>query len=492
MNILIDTNILIPLEDTARLLDPSLAQMCRLADANGHALCIHPSQREDINRDRDEGRREIVLSRLKQYQTIPAPPQLSDAELQEYGWKQESDNDRIDNLLLHALCRGAAHFLVTNDKGIHRKARQAQVQEQVHYLEQFLAFLESQVGKEAPPPFGIQERYLHEFPVKQPFFDSLREGYDKFNEWYLRSAKTQRKAWCISDDDTLQAICIYKREKKPRIIDGGPLLDGDALKLCTFKIGHAVRGRKLGERLLFTAFKYAVEKDIPYVYLHTFGKEQGMLVSLCEDFGFQLAGKYQGRDDVYIKKMHPPERPEAEVSPLDYAVAYYPHYIDGQEVEKYIVPIKPQYHNELFADISDNARGLFANDPRMYGPQANTIKKAYLSRANTKSVRPGSLLLFYRTHDRRSVECVGVVEQIYRGRDIGKVLPLVSKRTVYSKKEIENQLQRETLIILFRLLRTFPPIRHVVMERAGIKGPIQSMRKITHAQYEKCFDRSMN
>ena len=210
-----------------------------------------------------------------------------------------------------------------------------------------------------------------------------------------------------------------------------------------------------------------------------------MLVSLCDDFGFQFAGKYKGRDDVYLKKMSPPMRSETEVNPLDYAVEYYPHYIDGPRIDKYIVPIMPQYHNELFADISDNARGLFADDPRMYSPQSNTIKKAYLSHANTKSVRPGSLLLFYRTHDRRSVECIGVVEQTYRGRDIDKVLPLVSKRTVYSRKEIQEQLKRETLIILFRLLRNFSPIKHFVMERVGIKGPIQSMRKISHESQAK-------
>jgi hypothetical protein len=328
--------------------------------------------------------------------------------------------------------------------------------------------------------------------VHQSFFDSLRDGYTGFNKWYLRAAQAQRKAWCISDGDTVKAICIYKKENTPRIVDIGSPLGGDALKLCTFKIGHAVRGRKLGERLLFTAFKYAVEQDIPYVYLHTFGKEQAMLVSLCEDFGFQFAGKYKGRDDVYLKKMHPPKRPGAEVRPLDYAVEYYPHYIDGQGVEKYIVPIKPHYHNDLFADISDNARGLFAHDPRRYGPQANTIKKAYLSHSNNKNVRPGSLLLFYRSHDRRSVECIGIVEQTYRGREIGKVLPLVSKRTVFSREEIEKLLQKETLIILFRLLRTFSPIRHGVLEKAGIKGQIQRMRQITHEQYEKCFDRSMN
>lgn len=492
MNILIDTNILIPLEDTSKLLDPSLAKMCRLSEEVGHVLYIHASQRDDIGRDRNEQRRSIVLSRIEQYQSIPSPPQLNDADLQQYGWRQDRDNDRIDNLLLHALCRGAVHFLVTNDKGIHKKARLAQVQEQVHHLDQFLAFLDAQVAVEPPPPFGIQERYLHEFGVNQTFFDSLRMGYSGFNDWYLSAAKEQRRAWCISDKDTVQAICIYKQENNPCIGDGGSMLSGDALKLCTFKIGQGVRGRKLGERFLYTAFKYAVEHEIPYVYLHTFGAEHEMLVSLCEDFGFQYSGIYDGRDNVYLKKMFPPEMPGDEINPLAFAVDYYPHYINGDEVNKFIIPIRPDYHNELFADISDTARGLFADDPRMYGPQANTIKKAYICHAKTKSIGPGSLLLFYRTCDRKSVECIGVVEQTYRGQDIGKVLPLVSKRTVYSKSEVEKWLEKETLVILFRLMKTFSPINQSVLEQVGIKSPVQSIRKITHEQYIKCINWGKN
>lgn len=486
MNILIDTNILIPLEDTSRLLDPSLAKMCRQSEASGHVLYIHPFQKEDIKRDRNEQRKNIVLSRLEQYQAIPSPPELSSDDLLQYGWKQASDNDRIDNLLLHALCRGAVHFLVTNDKGIHRKARQAQCQEQVHYLDQFLVFLDSQVSTEPPPPHGIQDRFLHEFSVSQSFFDSLREGYQGFDNWYIASAQSQRKAWCISYENEVQAICIYKKENSPCIIDDGAPLNGDALKLCTFKIGHSLRGRKLGERFLYTAFKYANEHRIPYVYLHIYGSEHEMLVSLCEDFGFKLAGSYKGRDDVYIKDMSPPETINTELYPLNYAVDYYPYYSDEEEVDKYIVPIKPGYHNDLFADISDTSRGLFADDPSMYGPQANTIKKAYICHSNIKNISPGDLLLFYRTHDRKSVECVGVVEQTYRGKDINKVLPLVSKRTVYSRSKIEEYLRKETLVILFRLMQTFPPIEQEVFNKVGIKGQFQSIRRITHDQYIHC------
>ena len=99
MNILIDTNILIPLEDTGRTLDASLATMRQLSEQNGHILYIHSAQRQDIHRDRDEKRREIVLSRLAQYQFIPDPPPLSEQDLQRYGWSQNTEQDEVDKIL---------------------------------------------------------------------------------------------------------------------------------------------------------------------------------------------------------------------------------------------------------------------------------------------------------------------------------------------------------------------------------------------------------
>jgi hypothetical protein len=430
---------------------------------------------------------------LKQYQLIPSPPLLSADHLRQYEWPQQNENDRVDNLLLHALCRGAVHLLVTNDRGIHQKARSAQVQEQVHYLSQFLGFLEKQCGKQKPPPFGLEDCHLHEFDVKQPFFDSLRDAYDGFDAWYMRCAQEHRKAWCITDEKKQPlAICIYKEEESPTIVANGNPLNGRALKLCTFKVGENVRGRKLGERLLFSAFKFAVNKDIPYVYLHTYGKEQGMLVSLCQDYGFEEAGKNEKDEDVYLKKMSRPTSTPEGMSALTYAINYYPHYLDSDSVGKFIVPIQPKFHDDLFPDTSDTAQGLFANDHRVYNPQANAIKKAYICHSNTKQIKIGDLLLFFRTRDRKSIECMGIVEQTYYGRDVNKVLPLVSKRTVFSQDKIQEKLQKDALVILFRFLRNFDPISGQTLLGAGIKGPIQSIRKISHEQYAKCFSGSSN
>ncbi|MCY3628495.1 MAG: hypothetical protein OXG94_00590, partial [Bacteroidetes bacterium] len=109
--------------------------------------------------------------------------------------------------------------------------------------------------------------------------------------------------------------------------------------------------------------------------------------------------------------------------------------------------------------------------------------------SNITRIRSGDLLLFYRTKDKKSVECVGVVEQTYRGKDINRVLPMVSKRTVYSRKEIEQWLQKETLIILFRFLQNFSPVSREILSQAEIRGPIQAIRKISHEQYVRCFKR---
>ncbi|MBN2725050.1 MAG: N-acetyltransferase [Deltaproteobacteria bacterium] len=490
MNILIDTNILIPLEDPDRQLDSSLAELYRLCEINHHSLLLHPCQKEDIQRDKDEKRRDIVLSRMAKYKLIPYPPMTNDQVLEKYGWRQSSENDNIDNLLLYSICRGAAHFLITNDKEIHKKARSAQIQEQVHYPQQFLAFLKLQTENEFPIPFGIEDRFLHEFDVKQPFFDSLREGYGQteFNKWYLRVARDHRKAWCVTEDELL-AICIYKEENKPIIVKNGNPLDDNALKLCTFKVGISVRGRKLGERLLFTAFKYAIENKIAYIFLHTYGKEHEMLVSLCSDYGFKLAGKHEnGRDDVYLKKMNPPKNWQG-ISAMSYLIDFFPHFWDDKSVDKFIVPIRPGYHDELFPDTSETSKGLFSNVHSMYGPQANTIKKAYICHSNTKELKSGDILLFYRSGDRKSIECSGVVEQIYRGQDLDKVVSLVSKRTVYSKEKIQELLKRDTLVILFRFTGNFAPVSRNKLKSAGIDGPIQSIRKITHEQYLQCFPR---
>lgn len=481
MNILLDTNILIPLEDTSKTLDSSFAELRKLSAEQHHCLYIHPIQFEDIKRDKNQERRTIVLSRLKQYSQIENPPILSDQECNELGLSQSNDNDRVDNNVLFALYRGAVHLLVTNDEGIHRKASKIGLQDKVYRLGQCLLLLQRYTTE----PFvfdytGVKERFLYEINKNQPFFESLRQSYDGFDKWFQKCAEDKRKCWCIEDGNgNIVAICIYKHEQDTRLTDNGEIIPGRILKLCTFKVDPTARGKKLGERLLYIAFDYCVKNDLDWIYLHTFGEEQKTLVGLCTDYGFSCLGKYK-QDDVYIKPM---KLKDDDCNSLESLIKYYPYFKDNESVQKFIIPIQPQFHEDLFPDFSNMKGTLFEKDQSLYTCQGNTIKKAYLCHAKIKTIRKGDIILFYRSKDRKSIQCMGIVEDILFSRNIDEVFPAIAKRTVYKYSDIQNILEKQTLVILFRYKALDKEISNQSIVDAGVKGYIQSIRQISNEQY---------
>lgn len=483
MNILLDTNIIIPLEDTNRVLDSSFAELRKLSTEQQHCLYIHPMQFDDINRDKNQERREIVLSRLRQYSQIENPPVLSVKECAELGLHQANENDKVDNNVLFALYRGAIHLLVTNDEGIHKKALRIGIQDKVYRLEQFIQFLQRSTSKKFTSDYtGVRERYLYEINKSQSFFDSLRKSYNGFDNWFQKCAEEQRKCWCIEDcENNVVAICIYKKEQDAILTDNGDVTLGSILKLCTFKVDASARGKKLGERLMYIAFDYCVKNNIDWIYLHTYGEEQKTLVGLCEEYGFSLCGKYK-QDDVYIKPM---KLKDDGKSTLDSLIRYYPYFKDNESVQKFIVPIQPQYHEDLFPDFSIMKGSLFEKDQSLYSCQGNTIKKAYLCHSRVKSIRKGDLILFYRSKDRKSIQCMGIVENVLFSEDINEVFPTIAKRTVYKYSDLQEILNKKTLVILFRYVAIDKEISSQAIANAGIKGYIQSIRQINNEQYSK-------
>jgi len=248
MRILLDTNIFIPLEDSSQVLDESLSGLVKLANQYGHSLLIHPASREDIARDSNLQRKEISLSRIDKYPQLEYPPVLSEKELHELGLTQNKDNDRIDNLILYALFRDAVELLVTEDRGMHKKAVQLGLTDRIHYVQQAAELLRKLHTKELVTLPSIKDVSTHSLDLKDPFFDSLREGYPDFNKWFIeKCCREGRHAWIYFDGhEHPRAICIYNEEESPIISDNSKALQGKVLKLCTFKVGEEVRGRKIG------------------------------------------------------------------------------------------------------------------------------------------------------------------------------------------------------------------------------------------------------
>ncbi len=478
--VIVDTNIIISLEEEA-LVDETAAQLLPLLQTNDVHVLVHPASVLDISNDKDEKRREIKLSKLKKYARLDAPPPLDNAMFSAAGIHIGGGNDQIDCTILTALAKDAVHFLITEDRRLHGKARGLKLEDRVLTIEQALAFFGAAFAKQAIQLPNLDLIRLHQIrdELTDPIFDSLRADYSGFDDWFIKSCQQGRQAW-IARDQTgkLGAICIYKEEINQQITTSLQL-PGRVLKLCTLKVEKNVRGQKIGELLLKAGFRHAIQNDYGIIYV-TVKERQVELIDLLREFGFESKGIDKNNDNVFVKEQ-PRQPPSAEIDPVAYHIKFSPHFKGGANIGKFLVPIRPDYHELLFPDASDRQLKLpFA------GPQpGNAIKLAYICKAKTDAIKPGDVLIFYRSKDIQRCTTIGIVESVDRLDDPDIILERVLKRTVYTKKEIEDKCSSGgCLVMLFRLQAHLPqPVEMSALETLGICGPIQSIRKINDEQF---------
>jgi len=462
------------------VLEPSLANFVRLAGVGGHQLLYHPASQIDIERDKDAQRRARTLARLAQYTklegALSSPRNIS----------LTSPNDACDNDILYALESSAVHALVTEDKEIHTKARQAGFGHRVYNIqtaEDWLRRLHEPSEVRLP---NVEDVHMYSLvsELESAFFDSLRLGYDRpersFNSWFHEKARTGRKAWIArTEEGDIEAICIYAIQTNEIITDANEHLNGLSLKLCTFKVGEKIRGKKIGELFLKAAFRFATDNQCENIFVHT-SPDQLYLLELLRDFGFEERGMYGG--DIMLVKSHPRSPPASDFPALEYARLYFPHFRKDSAIQKFLIPIKPQYHQILFPELAQQSQ-LFGGS----STAGNAIKQAYLCKAQTNQVRPGDVVLFYRTEDLKAVTTVGIVECYEIHSNAVSIMQLVSRRTVYSQRDIEKMAVTPTKVMLFRLVGHFSnPVSYLNLMQEGIvSGPIRSITKISDDSFSR-------
>jgi len=483
MRLLLDTNILIPLEDSQVPLKDSLANIVRMASEHGHQLVYHPASEADIKRDPDLDRRASTLQRLRQYTRLDACPPCP------WNVPETGINDACDNDILYVLYCDGAHALITEDRGIHDKAKALGLLARVYTIQTAEDWLRRLYEKQRVQLPNVEEVELYSLTphLGDTFFDSLRASYHGFDLWFRAKAREGRRAWVTREsDERLGAICIFAHQDHEQITEDGRMLQGSALKLCTFKVGPAIRGRKIGELFLKAAFRYATANHLQEIFIHGDVDQNHFLFEMLEDFGFTLAGTHpgtNGRDAVYLKN-HPITPPHSSLGPFDYVRQFFPHFRHDEAVAKFIVPIRPGYHQVLFPDCPTAEQRQL---PLFQGnPAGNAIKLAYLCHAQTRVMNPGDIVLFYRSGDERAVTSLGVVESYETLADAGAIASRVKRRTVYSMDEISDMVKQPTRVMLFRLIKHFQqPLDLEWLKRNRItNGAPQSIMKISTAAFE--------
>lgn len=486
MRILFDTNIIIDREDN-KIISEDLQILINALNKLKIEIVLHPKSVEDVKRDKNSKRKEIMLSKIRTYPSLKDFPKPSEEFLGIVG-RALKVNDIIDRYLLFAVFSNAVNFLISEDIGIHKMARVINLSERVLKVVEALELFKEELPKEVFLPPALQKTTMANLDINDSIFDSLRKEYPNFNKWFVDKAREGRDSWISRRRDcTLGAVLIYKKEQE--LIGSLPVLPKrKRLKISTMKVSHV--GHKIGELLLRKLFELAIRNKIYEIYLSHFTKEIDYLVDLIQEFGFEKASILNHEwakipEDVYLKKLIIDDEDISGLLPFQISKYYFPNLYDGMRVKKHIIPIQPQYFERLFTDYPGRQTTLNEHAGEFI-VEGNTIKKAYLSHSSSKKLEAGDLLLFYRSIDLKSIVSLGVIENVfYDITNPHKIYSIVGKRTVYSLSEIEEIAQSPTTIILFNHHFYFKkPINYETLLRLNvIRGPIQSIMEIDHDEY---------
>lgn len=492
MKVLLDTNIIIHRESKAPIKE-DIGKLFYWIDKLGYIKCIHPITIDEIKKYKDPKERKAMLIKIRSYFNIPLASPL-DENVKLISQKYDmNEKDKNDTLLLNEVYIGNVNILITEDKKLHKKAQELGIDNKVFTIEQFLekAYLENPSLIEYKDPI-IKQCYFSELDLNDHFFDSLKEDYKGFENWFRK--KAYEKVYVCKSDKKILGLLYLKMEGEgePYTDISPPFKPKKRLKIGTIKV--ELQGFKLGERFLKIVFDNALHFGVEEIYLSTFKKREGQirLISLLESFGFyEFGDKYSnsGAESVFVRDFS--KRANRENPRLTFPYM-------SRKARKFLVPIWPKYHTRLLPDSILKTESPM--DFKEIEPFKNAISKVYVSRSLRRDLKPGDILIFYRTANgnrayyRSVVTTLGIVEKVITSiRNVNHLIELCKKRTVLKDEELVEYWNKDPgnppFVVYFLYAYSLP--KRINLKRLIELGVIEDIKSAPRG-FEEINDDSFN
>ena len=323
----------------------------------------------------------------------------------------------------------------------------------------------------------VEEIGANELLLSDEIFNSLREDYPLFDNWWRGTCvRERRRCWAVFDEGL--AGLIVRKDETGENTDATAKLE-KILKLCTFKVRPEKRGVKLGELLLKKLFWFAQANNYNLIYITTYSN-QASLIDLIEYYGFQHTGIKADGELIYEKALSREVLSPIEgVSNFELDRRNYPRFVAGYGVRAFGVPIREGYHDTLYPDLRNPAQtDLFEFSGGGSGPKrpGNTIRKVYLCRAKSRLGEPGSLLLFYKgkSHNppSQALTAIGILEDWAEAKSTRELMHLTGGRSVYGESELVDlkATAENPVKVINYLLAAYiePAIEFNVLRKLGV------------------------
>lgn len=439
MKALLDTNIIIHRENI-RITNKSVGLLYYWLDKLHYDKLIHPYSVEELKKYKNTDMQSLYSVKLESYEVLKTIAPQSDSFIERLNGTTKTVNDAIDNQLLCEVFSGRVDILITEDRGMRKKALALDLGDKVFSINSFIdkASLDNPdlVSYKA---LMVKKEYIGNINVGDGFFDSLRRNYKDFDSWIAK--KSSEEAYvCTSDDSSILGFLYLKTEdKETDYHDITPCFEPKRrLKVGTFKIEST--GFRLGERFIKIIFDNAIKRSVDEIYITLFPEKQEVLPlkDLIKRWGFFEYGEKtskSGTELVMVKRLDKYDR--TKTIRENFPVVDYNH-------KKRFLPIKAQYHTTLLPDSqlnTENGIDFMKGISHRYA-----LQKIYITWGLKSEVREGDILLFYRMGNPGSnkkyssvVTTVGVIDKVIdKFNNENEYLNYCQDRSVFSLEELKR------------------------------------------------------
>lgn len=492
MKALLDTNIIIHRENY-RVIHDDIGLLFGWLDKLKYDKCVHPVTVKEISKFADE---KVVFSfhrKLESYCLLKTTSAIC-SEVKEVSDKiDRTENDKNDTILLNEVFCGRVDLLVTEDKLIHTKAMELGIANKIFFIDSFIekclvenpSFIDYKIQ-------SVKKEYFGNININDTFFDSFKRDYNGFEKWFIR--KADETAYVCQDNGEIRAFLYLKAEnEKENYTDIEPIFKPKKrLKIGTLKV--TLNGYRIGERFIKIIIDNALKLKVDEIYVTIFENtiEQKRLVRLIEEYGFYKHGtktSSSGVENVYVKDMSP------TIDKNDYKKSY--PFMDANR-SVFIVPIYPQYHTSLLPDsILTNENPDTFEEQESY---RNAISKVYICRSFERNIKPGDIIVFYRTggYYKSVVTTLGIVENVCTSITTSdEFINQCRSRSVFTNEELLEQWNynryNRPFVVKFLYAYSFPKLLNLKsLIELGIINDVGSaprgFTKITREQFMKVIE----
>lgn len=341
----------------------------------------------------------------------------------------------------------------------------------------------------------LQVQRFSDIDLQDTFFDSLRESYPEFDEWYKKKADAGATAYCYYVNGELKDF-LYVKIEEEKLTDVTPVLPAKKrLKVGTFKVDNDNRHTTRGERFMKKIMDKAVAENVEDIYVTMFPTDDlKKLIAMFEKFGFShVADKNHedGRSEyVLVKDM----RSHVDDMMLDYPFV-------KKAGGKYVLSINPKYHTKLFPDSILNNEQKY--DLIQDVSETNSIYKIYICwMRGVKDLKKGDKLVIYRTSDYQapaayrsvctSVCTVCEVKTYKDFADEDAFVKYTNRYSVFKERELRGWYKQKNYFTVIKMVYniafTKKVINKVMKEQVGLRPNYWGFFKLTDAQFDKILE----